>query len=72
VSSRLAGHGETAFVVPRADWDFGPRWFTPIIEDDLCGHATLASANVFGLQKHDVWLIPGVDVASIRTCWIRP
>src|SRR4051794_4856697 len=39
-------HSETAFVVPRADGDFDLRWFTPVIEDDLCGHATLASAYV--------------------------
>ena len=48
-------HSETAFVVPRADGDFDLRWFTPIIEDDLCGHATLASAYVLALRKHDVW-----------------
>jgi PhzF family phenazine biosynthesis protein len=35
---------ETAFLVPRAgDWDL--RWFTPAVEVDLCGHATLASAH---------------------------
>lgn len=36
---------ETAFVVPRQD-AFDLRWFTPGIEVDLCGHATLASACV--------------------------
>lgn len=36
---------ETAFVVPRES-DFEIRWFTPIVEVDLCGHATLASAFV--------------------------
>lgn len=36
---------ETAFVLPRED-DFEIRWFTPTIEVDLCGHATLASASV--------------------------
>jgi PhzF family phenazine biosynthesis protein len=36
---------ETAFVVPRDD-GFGLRWFTPVTEVDLCGHATLASAHV--------------------------
>ncbi len=36
---------ETAFFVPRGD-DFDLRWFTPTIEIDLCGHATLASAFV--------------------------
>ncbi len=48
-------HSETAFVVPRADGDFDLRWFTPIVEDDLCGHATLASAYVLALRKHEVW-----------------
>jgi len=36
---------ETAFVVPNAD-GFDLRWFTPRVEVDLCGHATLASAFV--------------------------
>jgi len=36
---------ETAFVVPAAD-GFDLRWFTPTVEVDLCGHATLASAHV--------------------------
>jgi len=48
-------HSETAFVVPRADGDFDLRWFTPKVEDDLCGHATLASAYVLALRKHKVW-----------------
>ena len=37
---------ETAFVVPRGTDGFGLRWFTPTVEVDLCGHATLASAHV--------------------------
>jgi PhzF family phenazine biosynthesis protein len=48
-------HSETAFVVPRADGDFDLRWFTPTVEDDLCGHATLASAYVLALRKHNLW-----------------
>jgi PhzF family phenazine biosynthesis protein len=48
-------HSNTAFVVSRADGDFDLRWFTPKIEDDLCGHATMASAHVMALRKHDVW-----------------
>lgn len=36
---------ETAFVWPE-DEDLGLRWFTPVQEVDLCGHATLASAHV--------------------------
>lgn len=37
---------ETAFVEPRGDEAFRLRWFTPVTEADLCGHATLASAHV--------------------------
>ena len=36
---------ETAFVVRQQD-GFDLRWFTPSIEVDLCGHATLASVHV--------------------------
>jgi PhzF family phenazine biosynthesis protein len=35
---------ETAFVWP-AGKDFELRWFTPAVEVDLCGHATLAAAH---------------------------
>jgi PhzF family phenazine biosynthesis protein len=48
-------HSNTAFVVARADGDFNLRWFTPKVEDDLCGHATLASAYVLALREHKVW-----------------
>ncbi|MGA8599695.1 MAG: PhzF family phenazine biosynthesis protein [Bryobacteraceae bacterium] len=36
---------ETAFFV-RNGWGYKLRWFTPAVEVDLCGHATLASAFV--------------------------
>jgi PhzF family phenazine biosynthesis protein len=36
---------ETAFVHPEGR-AYGLRWFTPTVEVDLCGHATLASAHV--------------------------
>jgi PhzF family phenazine biosynthesis protein len=36
---------ETAFFVKKGD-RYGIRWFTPAVEIDLCGHATLASAHV--------------------------
>lgn len=36
---------ETAFVVP-GDNHFEIRWFTPALEVDLCGHATLAAAYI--------------------------
>ncbi len=35
---------ETAFVVP-GEKLFEIRWFTPTLEVDLCGHATLATAS---------------------------
>jgi PhzF family phenazine biosynthesis protein len=36
---------ETAFFIPNGD-DYDLRWFTPAIEVDLCGHATLASGFI--------------------------
>lgn len=43
---------ETAFYVREGD-QYHIRWFTPTIEVDLCGHATLAAAYVlFNLYKH--------------------
>jgi len=38
---------ETAFVrLAKDEPDLGLRWFTPTVEVDLCGHATLATAHV--------------------------
>lgn len=37
---------ETAFVVQKDLDNFEIRWFTPTVEVDLCGHATLAAAHV--------------------------
>lgn len=39
-------HSETAFVEPAGPGAWNLRWFTPTVEVDLCGHATLASAHV--------------------------
>lgn len=47
---------ETAFVVPQGSI-FTIRWFTPTVEIDLCGHATLAAAAAlrkFGHTASDV------------------
>ena len=52
VMQRIAAENalaETAFFVPR-DEAYEIRWFTPEIEMDLCGHATLAAAHV--LARH--------------------
>jgi predicted PhzF superfamily epimerase YddE/YHI9 len=42
---------ETAFLVRQAD-GFDLRWFTPTVEVDLCGHATLASAHALWEDGH--------------------
>jgi PhzF family phenazine biosynthesis protein len=42
---------ETAFLHPE-DEGYRLRWFTPAVEVDLCGHATLASAHVLWEEGH--------------------
>ena len=42
---------ETAFLIPNGEV-FGLRWFTPALEVNLCGHATLASAHVLWEEGH--------------------
>lgn len=37
---------ETAFIQSSGAGHYGIRWFTPSVEVDLCGHATLAAAHV--------------------------
>jgi PhzF family phenazine biosynthesis protein len=43
---------ETAFLVRHEDGSYDLRWFTPAVEVDLCGHATLASAHVLWEEGH--------------------
>jgi PhzF family phenazine biosynthesis protein len=47
---------ETAFLLPEPTPDaphaFRLRWFTPTVEVDLCGHATLAAAHVLWEEGH--------------------
>ncbi len=64
---------ETAFVSPMAR-GFRLRWFTPQVEVDLCGHATLATAHVLwseGLAARDHVLVfttrSGVLTAAQRS-----
>ena len=46
-------HSETAFLLPRKNcWSL--RWFTPVTEVDLCGHATLAAAHVLWSEERKV------------------
>jgi PhzF family phenazine biosynthesis protein len=42
---------ETAFLVPQ-DGGYNLRWFTPAVEVDLCGHATVAAAHVLWEDGH--------------------
>jgi len=42
---------ETAFLVREGD-GYRLRWFTPMVEVDLCGHATLASAHFLWEARH--------------------
>lgn len=42
---------ETAFLVKQED-GYDLRWFTPTVEVNLCGHATLASAHVLWSERH--------------------
>ena len=53
---------ETSFLVRRAD-GFALRWFTPAVEVDLCGHATLAAAHVLWEQGH----LPAAEPARFHT-----
>jgi predicted PhzF superfamily epimerase YddE/YHI9 len=53
---------ETAFLVPASGGDYDIRWFTPEVEVDLCGHATLASGWVV-LER----LGPGRGAVAFRS-----
>lgn len=52
---------ETAFIVRRGD-GYELRWFTPSVEVDLCGHATLASAFVIATRLG--WGGPRIDFTT--------
>jgi PhzF family phenazine biosynthesis protein len=43
---------ETAFLVHRRDHAWDLRWFTPAVEVDLCGHATLAAAHALWAEGY--------------------
>jgi PhzF family phenazine biosynthesis protein len=62
---RIAGENnlsETAFFVRTAPGRYDLRWFTPRVEVDLCGHATLASAWLIFKQ-----LAPKLKTVSFQT-----
>lgn len=53
---------ETAFLLKREDF-FELRWFTPKVEVDLCGHATLASAHIL----FTLGILPDMEDAVFST-----
>jgi len=57
---------ETAYIVPSAteDADYELRWFTPTIEVQLCGHATLASTHIVFTHLHPDWEMVRFNTAS--------
>lgn len=68
---------ETAFLLPRPD-GFGLRWFTPAVEVELCGHATLASAHFLWSERlikpkavARFHTLSGVLTATQRDGWIE-
>jgi PhzF family phenazine biosynthesis protein len=68
---------ETAFLRPRDD-GFDLRWFTPEIEVELCGHATLASAHFLWERRVvdpsaeiSFWTLSGRLAAKRRDDWIE-
>ena len=44
------GYSETAFILKSKIADFKLRFFTPIVEVDLCGHATIATFNLLKMK----------------------
>ncbi|HYU34210.1 MAG TPA: PhzF family phenazine biosynthesis isomerase, partial [Thermoanaerobaculia bacterium] len=54
---------ETAFLHSVAEGGWRLRWFTPAIEVELCGHATLASAHVLW----ETGRLPSVEPARFHT-----
>lgn len=68
---------ETAFLSPQGD-GYNLRWFTPAVEVDLCGHATLASAHVLWESGHlppdaqaRFYTRSGLLTAERRGTWIE-
>jgi predicted PhzF superfamily epimerase YddE/YHI9 len=60
------GLSETAFVWPQPG-GFGLRWFTPVAEVDLCGHATIAAAHALAEAGR---LVTGRARFSTRSGWL--
>lgn len=67
-------HSETAFLLLPEGADTQEtvplRWFTPVAEVDLCGHATLAAAHVLGGSVRFETRASGRLVCEARDGWV--
>ncbi|NWJ45254.1 MAG: PhzF family phenazine biosynthesis protein [Chloroflexi bacterium] len=68
---------ETAFLLPESD-GYRLRWFTPALEVELCGHATLASAHVLWQEGYlkpqeqaRFYTLSGLLTANLKGEWIE-
>ncbi len=68
---------ETAYLLPQDD-GYSLRWFTPAVEVDLCGHATVAAAHVLWEDGHvqrdeecRFHTRSGLLIARLRDGWIE-
>ena len=66
--ARDMNQAETAFVRPRADGDWDLRWFTPTVEVDLCGHATLAAAHILWVSGRATGAVRFHTRSGVLTC----
>jgi predicted PhzF superfamily epimerase YddE/YHI9 len=48
-------------------WRFRPALVHTIVEDDLCGHATLAAAYALSLRGHDTWPVRVHTISGLLT-----
>lgn len=55
--ARIVGFSETAFVMKSDVADFKVRFFTPVEEVDICGHATIAT---FSILHRKGYIKPGI------------
>jgi PhzF family phenazine biosynthesis protein len=64
---------ETAFAhpLPGADADWALRWFTPTVEADLCGHATLATAHALHSDHRTAGTVRFSTRSGLLTAHIR-
>jgi len=62
---------ETAFLVPSGPGQYDLRWFTPEVEVDLCGHATLASAFVIFRYVDEALAAVSFDTKSGRLTVVK-